>query len=186
MTPDDLALLGPLAPLVGSWQGDKGQDIAPDEDLTVETNHYREELHFEPTGLVENHTQSLYGLRYRTTAWRLGADDPFHEEVGYWLWDGDAGQVYRCFIVPRGVSVVAGGDVAADARQWHLRAEVGSDTFGICSQPFLTGKFQTVAYTLDMDVGDGTFSYREDTVLKIAGLPQPFHHTDENTLTPMG
>jgi hypothetical protein len=41
--------------------------------------------------------------------WRLGETDPFHEELGYWLWDADAGQVLRCFMVPRGVTVIAGG-----------------------------------------------------------------------------
>ena len=29
---------------------------------------------------------------------------------------------------------------------------------------------------------DGSFSYREDTQLKIHGQQELFHHTDENTL----
>jgi hypothetical protein len=30
---------------------------------------------------------------------------------------------------------------------------------------------------------DGTWSYSEDTILQVHGRPEPFHHTDRNTLT---
>ena len=89
--------LGPLAPLVGVWEGTKGDDVAPSDDRGTENNKYRERLVFEDIGLVENHEQRLFGLRYKTMAWRIGADDPFHEELWYWLWDGNAKQVMRCF-----------------------------------------------------------------------------------------
>jgi hypothetical protein len=75
--------LGPLGRLVGTWEGDKGDDVAPSDDRGTENNKFRERMVFEETGLVQNHEQNLYGLRYRTTAWRLGEDDPFHEELGY-------------------------------------------------------------------------------------------------------
>ncbi|MDR4484343.1 MAG: heme-binding beta-barrel domain-containing protein [Nitrospirales bacterium] len=55
----------------------------------------------------------LYGLRYSTVAWPLIQEQPFHEEVGYWLWDAATQQVMRCFMVPRGVLVNAGGDFGA-------------------------------------------------------------------------
>ena len=65
--------LGPLSGLAGTWEGDKGHDEAPDDERTqVEINKYRERITFAETGLVENHEQKLYGLRYATTAWRLG------------------------------------------------------------------------------------------------------------------
>jgi len=51
--------------------------------------------------LVENHEPALYGVRYAKTAWRLGTDDSFHEDVGYSLWDAQARQVMLRFIVPR-------------------------------------------------------------------------------------
>jgi hypothetical protein len=138
---------------------------------------------FDPTGLVENHEQRLFGLRYATTAWRLGADDPFHEELGYWLWDAEAKQVLRCFMVPRGVTVIAGGTVEPDATSFELAAEVGSETYGICSNRFLDREFKTVRYELKLELRDAnTLHYWEDTVLKIKGLDELFHHTDENTL----
>jgi hypothetical protein len=78
MSDDAQHELGPLAPLAGVWEGEKGTDTAPDDDrVSKEINRYRERMSFEPTGVVENHDQRLFGLRYATTAWRLGEQDPF-------------------------------------------------------------------------------------------------------------
>lgn len=180
--------LGPLAGLEGTWEGEKGTDTAPDDDrVSREINKFRERMTFAPTGLVANHEQQLYGLRYATTAWRLGDADPFHEEVGYWLWDGEAKQVLRCFIVPRGVALIAGGTAEPDARSFELAAEVGSETYGICSNRFLDREFKTVRYTLTFEQRDAnTIYYSEDTVLQIRGQAELFHHTDENTLVRVG
>lgn len=188
MSQDTHDELGPLAGLAGIWEGENGTDTAPDDDrFQREINKYRERITFEPTGLVENHEQKLYGLRYTTTAWRLGEQDPFHEEVGYWLWDAQARQVLRCFMVPRGVTIIAGGTAEPDAKSFELAAEVGSETYGICSNRFLDREFKTVRYELEFEKRDAhTIHYREDTVLKIPGLEEPFHHTDENTLTRVG
>lgn len=175
--------LGPLGALLGTWEGDQGKDVAPSPELGVQETPFRERMSFAATGLVANHSQHLYGLRYATTAWPLGESDPFHEEVGYWLWDGAAGQVMRAFLVPRGVTVLAGGSAAADARHFEMAADVGSETFGICSNPFLDREFKTVRYELSVDLrNDGELSYREDTQLQLAGHGEIFHHTDENTL----
>jgi len=181
---DDIANLGPLAPFAGTWEGDKGKDESPDDDrVSIEHNLFRERVVLDPIGLVENHEQSLYGLRYAKTAWRLGADVSFHEEVGYWLWDADASEVLLTFIVPRGITVLAGGTVEPDAKRFKLRAELGSQVFGICSGPFLDREFRTVAYDIDLTLNDdGSFTYREDTQMKIKGQDGIFHHTDENTL----
>jgi hypothetical protein len=178
--------LGPLAGLSGVWEGAKGTDTAPDDDPTQkEINAYRERITFDPTGLVENHTQQIYGLRYTTTAWRIDEpDDPFHEEVGYWLWSPQDQQVMRCFIVPRGVSLIAGGTAEANARSFELAADLGSATYGICSNHFLDTEFRTVRYELKFEIVDrDTIRYWEDTQLKIKGQDEIFHHTDENTLT---
>ena len=40
---------------------------------------------------------------------RADESDPFHTEVGYWLWDGATGEIVRGFVVPRGITVLAGG-----------------------------------------------------------------------------
>ena len=85
----DLAKLGPLGVLAGTWEGQPGTDVAPgDPDRnTTALSKFRERMTFEPIGLVDNHDQNLYGLRYSTLAWRVDEVDPFHQEVGYWLWE---------------------------------------------------------------------------------------------------
>jgi len=184
MSNEDEQLLGPLAALVGVWEGSKGADVAPaaPDPKDVARSDYRERMTFESIGRVDNHEQVLYGLRYSTVAWRLGADAPFHEEVGYWLWDAANRQVMRCFIVPRGVSVIAGGTADADAKGFELSAEVGSETYGICSNRFLDAEFKTIRYSLKVTVDGDELHYEEDTVLKIRSKDEPFHHTDANTL----
>ncbi len=176
--------LGPLAPLVGTWEGDKGDDIAPNDDrVSSENNKYRERMKFEYIGVVNNHEQILYGLRYSTTAFRLGESDAFHEELGYWLWDAREKQVMRCFMIPRGVAVIAGGLSEPNAKVLNMSATLGSQTYGICSNIFLDREFQTVKYDLKITFHDkNSFSYEEDTQLKIKGQDKVFHHTDKNTL----
>ena len=174
--------LGPLAVLVGIWEGKEGVDIAPAKEGLKET-HFRERMTFEPIGPVVNGPQTLYGLRYSTVAWPLIQEQPFHEEVGYWLWDAERKQVMRCFIVPRGVVVNAGGISEPDAKELRMTAEAGSGVYGILSNPFLEEAMKTVWYELTVIIHDPwKFSYKEDTQLQISGRPDVFHHTDENIL----
>ena len=60
--------------------------------------------------IVENGQQTMEGLNYEMTAWRHGEEAmaPFHDEVGYLLWDKANGQVMRCFAVPRGLAILCG------------------------------------------------------------------------------
>lgn len=174
--------LGPLGPLAGIWEGDQGVDISPSKKGPVETK-FRERITFDPMGPVVNGPQVLYGLRYSTVAWPLGSDKAFHEELGYWLWDGGNQQVMRCFIVPRGVTVNAGGQADLGARVFEMKADIGSETYGVMSNPFLDTAFKTVHYDLKVTIhDDGSFSYEEDTHLLIHGVPELFHHTDKNRL----
>ena len=182
-----LAKLGPLASLAGCWEGAHGIDEAPAADRGLMTTPFRSRAVFVPMGPVDNHEQVLFGLRYSTTAWRLGEADPFHEELGYWLWDPAAGQVMRCFVIPRGVSVLAGGPATAADRRFALQADVGSEIFGIASNPVLDAEFKTVRYELELVIeGEGRFRYAEDTQLRMKGRPEIFHHRDSNRLTRVG
>lgn len=175
--------LGPLAALAGIWEGNKGDDTAPSDDRGTEKNLFRERMSFEPFGPVNNHEQELYGLRYSTVAWRIGEVDAFHEETGYWLWDAKEKQVMRCFLVPRGVSVIAGGTAEDSAKSFRLVAEAGSVVYGICSNPFLDREFKTVRYELDVKIeSDGSLVYEEDTQIQMKGQSQIFHHVDKNRL----
>lgn len=186
-TAEILKNLGPLAALAGVWEGEKGDDVAPSDDRGTELNKFRERMTFVPFGPADNHEQRLFGLRYTTTAWRLGEPDPFHEELGYWLWDAAEKQVMRCFLVPRGITVLAGGTVEPDATSFSLSAEVGSSVFGICSNPFLDREFKTVKYDFKISIttaSDGTqeLTYSEDSQLQMPGKKALFHHIDKNKL----
>lgn len=178
------AKLGPLAALAGIWESEQGDDFAlAAKERVPRDSKYRERATFEPFGPVDNHEQCLWGLRYATKAWRLGEPDPYHEETGYWLWDAAEQQVMRCFIVPRGVTVLAGGTVAPDATTFELAADVGSPTYGISSNLFLDREFRTVRYELRVTIhGPESFSYEEDTQLLLKGRTEIFHHRDLNTL----
>lgn len=180
---------GPLRFLIGTWQsrGLTGENQAPDVDRKTENTKFRQTMIFEPIGDVNNHEQVLYALRYHTKAWEEGRDglnDPhFHEEVGYFIWDKVNHQVLKSFIVPRGVAVNAGGDADRDATEFSLSAVLGSHTYGVCSNKFLDEEFQTVRYDVKYEIIDeDTFSYDENTQLKIKNQNLIFDHTEKNTL----
>lgn len=179
----DLKNYGPLAQFIGRWEGAKGDDTAPGDDRGTEKNSYREVTVFVPMGVANNHEQALYGLSYSRTAWRLNEDTPFHEQIGYWHWDAQAKQVFHAFMIPRGMTVLAGGVVETGARVLKLSAELGSPTFGICSNPFLDREFKTVKYNSTLTlIDDSTYSYEEDTQILLKGRKEVFHHIDKNTL----
>ena len=177
---------GPLRFYIGTWRSESfdGENRAPDPDRKVENTKFRQEMIFEPIGDVENHEQLLYALRYQTKAWEEGNDtEPFHEEVGYFIWDKKDRQVLKSFIVPRGVAVNAGGDADENATEFKVSAELGSQTYGICSNKFLDKEFQTVRYDVKFEfIDEDTFSYDENTQLKIMGQDKIFDHTEKNTL----
>src|SRR5947209_5941068 len=120
--------LGPLASLIGIWEGDKGDDIAPSDDRGTENNKYRERIVFEQVGPVQNHEQNLHVLRYSTRASRIGEQNTFHEELGYWSWEPSTQEVMRCFLIPRGIALIAGGKAPMTAQEFHLEATSGSCT----------------------------------------------------------
>jgi hypothetical protein len=175
--------LGPLAGLVGTWEGDQGIDISFHHvEGDVGETHYRERVTFNPFGPVENGTQTLFGLDYRMAAWREGEEDPFHTELGYWLWDATDSQVLRCFMIPRGTVVIAGGPATADAKSFTLTADCGSETYGILSNRYLAEQSRTTHYEVTINIGDDTWSYQENSVIDVKRFGSLLEHTDLNTL----
>ena len=175
--------LGPLAGLQGTWEGSEGLDVAySNERGTVADTPYRERTTLSPFGPVENGRQVLYGLDYRTAAWRGDEENPFHTEVGYWLWDADDRQVMRCFMVPRGTVVLAGGTAGPEDTVLRMQAELGTPAYGILSNRFLAEHARTTRYELTVTVGDGVFTYDETTTIVHEHLSDVLAHTDRNTL----
>ena len=104
-------------------------------------------------GLINNHEQTLYGLRYFLTAQVIGSEYAFHEDRGFFFWDAKNKQAMRCATTPRRNSFIAGGTVD-----------------------------KTVCFEMKITIhSKDSFSYDQDTQLQIKGNPNLFHHTDKNT-----
>lgn len=178
--------LVPLTPLVGEWEGNAGVDPSyhNKDDETSETGYF-EKAWFRPIPVQENGKQSLEGLTYQMTAWRHGEEamDPFHDEVGYLLWEKSTGQVMRVVVFGRGIAIIAGGDAGSHDSELHFRAKPGDPSFGILQNKYLLDRaeiknFESVFTFHD----DGTFSYTSDLLLKLVATGTEMHHTDKNTL----
>jgi len=175
---------GPLAGLIGTWEsGFNGLDVSYHNDKgKIAETAYRETTTFKPFGPVDSGDQYLYGLDYRTAAYRQGADRPFHTEVGYWMWDALQRQIVRCFTSPRATTLIAGGTAEPDATTFKLAAQLGSNTYGILSNKYLDEVAKTTRFDVTVTVEGDTFTYDETTVVEHTKFPAVILHTDRNTL----
>jgi hypothetical protein len=174
---------GPLAGLIGDWEAEGGLDTAYSHSQEkVLGTPYLERVTFKPFGPVDNGRQSLYGLDYKTAMWRDSELNPFHTEVGYWLWDSATNEILRGFVVPRGITVLAGGIAEADATSFTLTAEPGHPQYNIGENKYLAENASTIGYSVDIRIDDDTWYYHETTMLKMKEMDEPFAHTDHNTL----
>jgi len=183
---DTLANLGPLAALAGVWIGGRGMDVNPKAD-GPEHQAYIEHVEMQPIDAQPNGPQLFYGLRYHTRIVKPGEVETFHDQVGYWLWEPATGTIIQTLSIPRGQTAMAVGKAAPDAKRFQLRAERGSMTNGISSNPFLEHAFRTESYDIDVTINDdGSWSYEQQTMLVIPDRSEPFAHTDRNTLRKVG
>lgn len=175
---------GPLAGLPGTWEGDGGIDVSfSNERGKIHQTPFRERTTFKPFGPVENGQQVLYGLDYRTAAWRTGEENPFHTEVGYWMWDGEHRQVMRCFMVPRASTLIAGGTVEPDATTFTLEAVLGSNHYGVLSNKYLDEFARTTRFEVTVTIQGDTYGYDETTTVEHHRTHGIVLHTDRNTLS---
>lgn len=178
---DTLRNLGPLTGLAGAWEGE-GIDTHPVAE-GGEDEPFRERMVFEPIDPQLNGPQLLYGLRYHVHVNKRDEALTFHDQVGYWLWDPATQTVYQSLAIPRGQVALAIGTAEPRAKRFSVKAILGSPVAGIVSAPFLHENFRTLEYTITVTLnGDATLAYEQDTVLQVAGRPEPFHHVDKNML----
>jgi hypothetical protein len=189
---DTLANLGPLRPLAGVWNSVHGSDAHPvglGSDTTgpvsdgIEHNVYVERYELQPIDAQTNGPQLFYGLRYHTHIVKPGEVETFHDQVGYWLWEPAAHTILHTLAIPRGQVLLAGGTADADAAEFEVTATLGSQVYGIASNPFLDIAFRTVGFQMRVTVNqDGTWSYEEQTQLQIPDRQEVIDHVDRNTL----
>ena len=183
---DTLKNLGPLTGMAGIWEGQRGLDVKPKAD-GPRKQAYVERIEMQPIDPQTNGPQVFYGLRYHVHVVKPEQVKTYHDQVGYWLWEPATGTVIQTLTIPRAQAAMAAGIAAPDATSFELVASRDSDTYGICSTPFLDYAFKTVEYRIKVTINpDGTWSYDQDTVMLIRGKAEPFHHTDRNTLTKVG
>jgi hypothetical protein len=178
-----LANLGPLKGIAGVWRGVRGLDVKPKAE-GPKMQAYVEHMELQPIDPQTNGPQLLYGLRYHTHITKPEQVKTYHEQVGYWLWEPATGTVIHTLTIPRGMTAMAAGTADAGSRSFELVATQGLDNWGICSAPYLLFAFKTVEFRVKVAINDDdTWGYEEDTVLRIHGQAEPFHHTDKNLLT---
>jgi len=85
--------------------------------------------------------------------------------------------------IPRAVCVLAGGGVVEQDGEtiFEVKAQSGSETFGIVQSPFMLEKAKTKAFHMRMSVKGNQLSYSEIMSLHIYG--KDFEHTDASILT---
>lgn len=176
---------GPLAALIGKWEGDKGIDVAPDPEGT-ETNPYYETVVFEAGGDLTNaNEQKLVIVPYVQIVSRKSDRKVFHHQIGYWNWDAQTGMVMQSLTIPRGFAALAGGRLALSnnyegAITLEVKAVVDDPDWGIVQSPFLRDKAKTLAFSHKLTIDGDSLEYFESTMLHIYG--KTFDHTDTNRL----
>ena len=179
---DTLSKLGPLTGMAGIWEGQRGLDVKPKAD-GPRKQAYVERIELQPIDPQTNGPQLFYGLRYHTHITKPDQVKTYHDQVGYWLWEPAANNIIHTLSLPRGMITMAVGKTNASAREFELIAKEGDLNAGISSNPFLNYAFRTVEFRIQVKINDdGTWSYEQDTVMKIKDQAELFHHVDNNTL----
>jgi len=178
--------LGPLTRMAGIWEGQRGLDIKPKVD-GPKKQVFIERIELQPIDPQTNGPQLFYGLRYHLHITKPDQVKTYHDQVGYWLWEPATGAIVHTLTIPRGMVAMATGKASATVNQFECIAKIDDATAGISSNPFLDYAFKTIEYRIMITfLEDGTWSYEQDTVLKIKGQDDPFHHLDTNVLMKVG
>jgi hypothetical protein len=166
---------GPIAGLVGTWQGDKGVDVAPGKS-TPQVAPYFESITIEVVGDVTNAgAQKLAVLSYHQEVFRKADGKKFHDQIGYWIYDAQTKEVHHTISIPRAVTLLASGKAASDG------SITVSTSTEIAQSQFMLDNAKTTKFDMTINLKGDSLSYSMTTHLDIYG--KAFPHTDVNVLT---
>lgn len=165
---------GPIAGLVGTWQGDKGVDVAPGK-TTPQVAPYFETIKVEVVGDVTNAgAQKLAVLSYHQEVFRKADGKKFHDQIGYWIYDAATKEVHHTISIPRAVTLMASGKAAKDG------SITVSTSTEIGQSQFMLDNAKTTKFEMTLRINGDNLSYSMTTHLDIYG--KAFPHTDVNVL----
>lgn len=185
MTESSATNYGPLAGLIGIWQGNKGKDVSPDPDGT-ELNEFYETIVFTEAGDVSNaEEQLLSAVHYVQKVQRISNGEQIHHETGYWIWEQSTKKVTHCLVIPRGMSVLAAGVFVENSAinstiTFDVKACTDEVNWQLIQSPFMQKNARMSEYFQQFILTENKLSYTQSMILDIYG--KVFEHTDQNTL----
>jgi hypothetical protein len=109
--------------------------------------------------------------------------DPFHDEIGFLLWDKARGQVMRNVVFGRRIAILAGSDAGPNDRELYFKATNGDPSYGILQNRYLLERAEIKGFESTFTFHDnGSLAYTSDLHLRLAATGEEMHHTDRNTL----
>jgi len=177
------AAIGPLVHLLGTWTGDKGSDIAPEATGSDQETLYFETIKIEEVGDLKNAgSQEIGAVRYLQIVKRKSNNEVFHDETGYYMWDKNTGLIMQSLVIPRAVSLLAGGTYQKTNNEhvYTTKSELGHSDWGIVEQPFMQANASTKSFEHQISIQDNRMSYQQTMMVDIYG--KSFKHTDSNEL----
>lgn len=173
---------GPLNQLIGTWYGNKGEDLAPVPEGTEENSYY-ENITFAGIGETENAEEQLLSVVfYSLEVRRNSTDKVIHHETGYWLWEQGTDTVVHSLTIPRGMCVLASGQFEQTQSEsvFNVGAALNERDWQIIQSPFMVKKAKLKSYQQQVKVSENSLSYSQTMLLDIYG--KEFEHTDHNEL----
>ena len=175
--------LGPLT-MAGIWRGTRAPQTTQGRWPCKQA--YIERIELQPIDPQSNGPQ-LFTVCSITSVTKPDDVETYHSQVGYWLLEPATGMI----------DALADHSARADGAGHRHEAAANDREFELVTKrlhrerhllkPVPEHAFRTDEFRIRVKISDnGTWTYKQDTMLKIRGQDELFHHTDRNTLTKIG